>query len=107
MLAKCDCIGDIGYFHAVAGRRAEALGIVDTLRAHWRRDASPQAGSFTPRDIAAIYVALGDREQALDWLDRTVATSVYRVYLAIDPAFRSLHAEPRFRALLTEVGLNE
>jgi serine/threonine-protein kinase len=107
MLAKCDCRGDIGYFHAVAGRRAEALGIVDTLRAHWRRDESPHAGSFTPRDIAAIYVALGDREQALDWLDRTVAASVYRVYLAIDPAFRSLHAEPRFRALLTEVGLNE
>ncbi|MFN2397460.1 MAG: hypothetical protein ABR543_02265 [Gemmatimonadaceae bacterium] len=50
---------------------------------------------------------MGEREQALDWLERAVETGAFILYLGIDPTFRSLHPEPRFRALLKKVGLEE
>ena len=57
--------------------------------------------------VAQVYVALGDQTRALDWLERGVGTDPYLVYLGIDPTFRPLHAEPRFRVLLKKVGLDE
>ena len=50
--------------------------------------------------IAQVYVGLEERERALDWLERSIGKEMYAVYLDIDPTFRSLHAEPRFRAML-------
>ena len=54
--------------------------------------------------IAVIHAALGEREQALDWLERAPRPAI--AYLAIDPSFRSLHAEARFQALLKKTGLD-
>jgi hypothetical protein len=48
---------------------------------------------------------LADPGRALDWLERAVGPDMYVAYLGIDPTFRSLHAEPRFRTLLKTVGL--
>jgi serine/threonine protein kinase/TolB-like protein/Flp pilus assembly protein TadD len=98
----CDCLSDLGYVHAVSGRRAEALTLLETLEANMRREEAS-----APYDIAVVYAGLGDREQALDWLERTVESGApgLGIYLGIDLRLRSLHEEPRFQALLEEVGL--
>jgi hypothetical protein len=56
---------------------------------------------------ASMSIALalaGERDEALDWLERGVAAGPLRRgsgdFLAREPAFDRLHATPRFRALL-------
>jgi tetratricopeptide (TPR) repeat protein len=56
--------------------------------------------------IATIYIGLGEREQALDWLGRACDEhSTALVYVNADPVFAELHAEPRFAAILQRIGL--
>ena len=97
----------VGYIYAKSGRRVEALKLVDTLTASWRARNGDPAVSDVAVGIAQIYAGLGDPGRALDWLERAVGTDMYVGYLGIDPTFRSLRAERRFRALLKKVGLDK
>jgi len=110
--AKCIALGwdahgraILGYVYAKSGRRVEALKLVDTLTATWRDRKGELAVSDVAIGIAQIYSGLGDPRRALDWLERAVGTDMYVGYLGIDPTFRSLRGEPRFRTLLRSVGL--
>jgi DNA-binding SARP family transcriptional activator/Tfp pilus assembly protein PilF len=111
---KCIALGSevhglalLGYIYAKAGRRVEALELVDTLTARWRERNGEMPVSDVATGVAQIYAGLGDSGRALDWLERAVGTDMYVGYLTIDPTFRSLHAEPRFRTLLKAVGLEK
>jgi TolB-like protein/DNA-binding SARP family transcriptional activator/Tfp pilus assembly protein PilF len=97
----------LGYVYAKSGRRVEALKLVDTLTARWREKNGKLAVPDVATGIAQIYAGLGDSGRALDWLERAVGTDMYVGYLGIDPTFRSLHSEPRFRTLLKAVGLEQ
>ena len=56
--------------------------------------------------FAGIYTGLGDKRTALDWLDKAYNERNDRlVYLAVDPIADPLRSEPRFRNLLTKIGL--
>jgi hypothetical protein len=60
-----------------------------------------------PSRIAEIYAALGQKDQALDWLERSFREgSAGLVFVKTDPWYISLHGEPRFKALLGTMGLN-
>jgi TolB-like protein/tRNA A-37 threonylcarbamoyl transferase component Bud32/Flp pilus assembly protein TadD len=93
----------LGYAYALAGRRVEARRILDELKTEAARAGGPPDVTH----IAAIHAALGERAQALDWLQRGIGTGSFMAYVGIDPAFRSLRAEPRFRQILTTMGLPE
>ena len=70
-------------------------------------EASPEAPN-APQTVAVVYTALGDRETALDLLARAV--SLRRpgaLWIKVDPRLAPLHADPRFAALLRQVGLPE
>jgi tetratricopeptide (TPR) repeat protein len=98
----------LGYVYARSGRRVEAQRIIDTLTTRWLE--KKKAGLTAPdvaTGIAQVHVGLGDRAAALNWLERGARTDSYQLYLGIDPTFRSLHTEPRFRALLKETRLHE
>ena len=43
----------------------------------------------------------------MNWLERGAETHAYMGYLAIEPTYESLRAEPRFKALLKRIGLAE
>jgi Flp pilus assembly protein TadD len=108
-LRKCDgrsCAAEarveLGRIYALAGRRGEAERILEELESKWTTHTAVQ-NYATP--IATIHAALGERSQALDWLERGAATGAFMAYVGIDPAFRSLRNEPRFRAVLRKVGL--
>jgi TolB-like protein/Tfp pilus assembly protein PilF len=109
MLASCmpRVCGDIGppllgYVYAVSGRRAQARHIADSLAAQWNAGGT---GPGRATDIAQIHAGLGDRERALDWLEREHEAGSLMLYMGINPAFRDLHGEPRFRAMLKKLRL--
>jgi TolB-like protein/tRNA A-37 threonylcarbamoyl transferase component Bud32/Tfp pilus assembly protein PilF len=94
----------LGYVYAAAGKRAPARRILDSLTAQWelRRTKIGRAD-----DIAQIYAGLGDRQRALDWLERSANEGSFMLYTGINPIFRTLHAEPRFRERLRKLRLPE
>ena len=108
-LSKCDqygCPKEMrwirGYVYALEGKRVEARRILDELK----RVATATTGA--PPDvasIAALHAVLGEREEALDWLERGLGTGAFMVYVGVDPAFRSLRGDPRFQAILKKLRL--
>ncbi len=56
--------------------------------------------------MAAVYALLGERDQALECLDKAYEGRVSQlVYLRVNPTFESLHDDPRFADLLRRIGL--
>jgi adenylate cyclase len=56
--------------------------------------------------IAIIYLGLGDRDQALTWLEKGCNhRDVWALMLKVDPIYADLRTDPRFVALLRRVGL--
>jgi len=103
-LGEGACVGDLGFVYALSGRRERALELLEVCKA---QSSTPDPG-WAAYGVATIYAGLGDREQTLRWLEHAVATRPESgIYLAVDPAFRSLHAEPRFRAVLERMRLDE
>ena len=62
----------------------------------------------SPGELAVLYAALGEREQAFASLEKAYAAHDLQVqYLGVDPAFDSLRSDPRFQDLMRCVGLSE
>jgi TolB-like protein/Flp pilus assembly protein TadD len=85
---------------AAAGRRTEALGILTELT-----EAS-EPSYAAPHPIALIHAALGQVDQAFEWLLRAREEKAPEiVFLKVDPWLDGLRPDPRFRDLLRSVGL--
>ncbi len=57
-------------------------------------------------DIALIYAALADTENAFSWLERAIDDRSTQInFLAQDPMFDVLHADPRFASLVQRIGI--
>ncbi len=84
------------------GRKTEAE---ETYREMIERS---RAVYFSPEDLARSALALGHRDEALDWLERGVAAhSAMAPLIALWPDLRPLHADPRFQRLLREMHLDD
>ena len=60
----------------------------------------------SPYDIAIVHASLGDRQAALDSLEEAYAESAGPFnMLKTDPAFAIIRTEPRYRALLSGLGV--
>jgi len=64
-----------------------------------------KAGQFVPADvIAKIYAGLGDRANALDWLERAYDERVWSMtLLTIEPMYDNLRGDPRFQSLVSKM----
>jgi len=88
----------MGAAYAKAGERERAQAILKQL------ETSKEYVS--PGELAILYVALGEREQAFTSLEKAYAAHDLQLqYLGVDPAFDSLRSDPRFADLLRRVGL--
>jgi eukaryotic-like serine/threonine-protein kinase len=86
--------------YALTGKKSEAQKLVDDLETQWK---GKRIGTYY---IASAYIALGDKDQALGWLEKAYEVrTFYLTWLKVDPEFDSLHSEPRFQDLLRRVGL--
>ena len=87
--------------YAVTGQKDRARKLLAELQALARHQR------VAPYHFAVVYVGLGDKEQALVWLERSLDSRDARLTnLKVHPRFDSLHGEPRFQQLLRRMGLS-
>lgn len=85
----------IGYTHGIAGRRAEATGVLRALLNASRQSYVP------PYHIALVHHAIGEDAGTLHWLERGHAErDVRMVFIGVDPVWDGLRQNRRFAALL-------
>jgi len=90
----------LGYAYAAAGRTVDARAVLKELDAHRRGQYVSAFG------IALIHDALGEKEPAVAavqraWDDHAVEFAMVGQY----PAFKTIASEPRFLAVMRQVGL--
>ena len=91
---------ELGHAYAVAGKGGEALKIMDELK------GLSKETYVSPYDVAAIYVGLGQKDQAFDWLEKAYQErSDWLRYLKVDPRIDPLRSDLRFPDLVRRVGL--
>jgi tetratricopeptide (TPR) repeat protein len=90
----------LGYTYGVSGNRDEALKILPQLTLLSKRRY------VSPYDIALVYVGLGEKDRAFDWLQKAVADrSIPLVSLRTGEEMDSLRSDPRYTELLDRIGL--
>jgi len=91
-----------GHVYAIAGRKQEARVMLDKLKS--RRESGLEY--VTPVGIALIHVALGEKDEALAWLEKGYGERAFQMqFLNLDPRFDSLRTDPRFADLIRRIGL--
>ena len=82
----------------------KANTVLDELRARWQQGKSGSCAFF----IAQTYASFGKKELAFEWLEKSFkAHDVEMIWLKIEPQFKSLHGDPRYRDMLRRVGFPE
>jgi tetratricopeptide (TPR) repeat protein len=91
--------GYLGHLYGVTGRKDEARKILQDLR---RTRSEKYISAYT---LACVLVGLGEKEEAIDWLERG-----YQEHdgfslgtIRVDPILVPLHGNPRFEALAEKV----
>ena len=94
-------VSSLAHAYAIAGKRSEA-----ELLLHQLQDQS-QKTYVAPFHIALVYTGLGQRDQAVGYLEKGYKErSSGMVWLKVDPRLDVLRADPRFQDLLCRVGLS-
>lgn len=90
--------GQLGYAYAVSGKRAEALNIIEELIEKSKKMY------VSPLCIAYVYVGLGMKEEAFDWIEKAYEIHDGNIcLLKVWPIWDSVRADPRFQDLLRRV----
>lgn len=99
----------LGHAYAASGKTAEARQVLTDLHDLSERGESEKAESqryVSPYTVAAIYTALGEKDQAFKWLERAYEErDVWLMNLKVDPVFTRLRSDKRFQDLLTRARL--
>ena len=89
----------LAFAYGASGDRTRSLAEFEDLKKKSLR------GTPTAFNQALVYLGLGDRVRALDYLEKAyVSDSEWLGYLNLDKSFDSLRSEPRFQALLKKLG---
>ena len=90
----------LGHAYAMTNRQSEARVILDELK---ELSKHRYVSSY---EVAAVYVALGDNEQAFQLLEQAYKEHCFHlVYLNVWPQFNAVRSEPRFQNLVHRIGL--
>ena len=89
----------LGYAYGASGQREDAQRILDQLIELSKRFYVP------PTYIAAVYVGLGDKDQAFQWLEKAYKDRDDLIYLKVAPPWVRLSSDPRLASLVQRVGL--
>jgi TolB-like protein/DNA-binding winged helix-turn-helix (wHTH) protein/Tfp pilus assembly protein PilF len=93
-------LGILGLAYGLAGRKAEALKIVNELL------ELNKTRYVTPAALVNVYLGLDDKEQAFVWLEKAFQErSNYVAYLKVFPIVDPIRSDRRFADLVGKVGL--
>jgi tetratricopeptide (TPR) repeat protein len=85
----------LGHAYARGGHKGEALDFLQKL------GALSKEQYVSPYNVAVLYIGLGDKDRAIEWLERAVQErSGLLVYVNVEPVFDPLRSDPRFQSLL-------
>ena len=91
---------ELGHEFERSGYRGVLLKWLDGL--HRRADLR----YVSPLDFAGTYARLGERDKALDWLEKAVEErTMYVCFMKVRPTWDGLRDDPRFQDLMRRVGL--
>jgi serine/threonine-protein kinase len=92
----------VGLAQGLAGRKDEAEKVLHFLLEKRKTQFVP------PSMIALVYVGMGEKKKALDWLELACEESaIFMGQIKVSPMFDPLRGEPRFEALLRKMSFPE
>ena len=90
----------MGYALAKSGKPTEARAVLEELLTLSKKRY------VSPYNIALIYNGLGERDEALTWLERGYdQRDVRMMFLKVEPKWNNLRSEPQFQDLMRRIGL--
>jgi TolB-like protein/DNA-binding winged helix-turn-helix (wHTH) protein/Flp pilus assembly protein TadD len=93
-------LGILGLAYGLAGRKADANKVLNELL------KLNETRYVTPAALVNVYIGLGDKEKAFEWLERAYQErSNYLGYLKVFPIVDPLRSDPRFADLIRRIGL--
>ncbi len=96
-------IAVLAYANANASQQGKARELLGELLA---RDARGE--HVVEYRIAAVYEALGERDQALEWLDKEIEDSSgvgsWLLWLNQDPVWTAMRSDPRYKQIQQRAG---
>lgn len=88
--------------HALSGNRVEARNVLAELFTLTKRRY------VAPHDLATVYSALGENQEALDWLELAYEDRNWWLpWLRVDPRFDAIRSDPRFQAVQRQMSFPE
>jgi serine/threonine-protein kinase len=96
--SSVDAVAALGCAYGLSGRWEEAREVLRALTERAER------GYVSPIRLAQLHLALGEKNDALCWLERAlVARCTGLIWLDVQPIFQVFREEPRFRAIRDRV----
>jgi serine/threonine protein kinase/tetratricopeptide (TPR) repeat protein len=90
----------LGGAYATAGRQREAAAVADELT------RVSTAHYVCPYEVATVYAGLGNPDEALKWLERGLQERADCMpWIRYDPKLDRYREDPKFAAILTQMGL--
>ena len=92
---------DLGRAYALAGRKAEAQKVLDRIFTLSKQEY------LLPKNVAAFYAALGEKDKAFEWLEKAYQERSLGFGLSMksSPVYDPLRSDPRFADLLRRMNL--
>ncbi len=93
-------LGLLGYAYASAGKSDEARAILKEF------DSDSGKRPVSQIEMAMIYIALGERDLAFEWLEKAYNERAWQLgFIKVDPIFDPLRGDARFAELMRRVNL--
>ena len=94
------CLGRLGYAYARAGRKSDAIRVLDSMKAEYTRSYLPAY------QIGVVYAGLGDADQVFSWFEKACEDrDPDIIMIKVEPLLDGLRAHPRFAELLRKMHL--
>lgn len=90
----------LGYAYAVAGRTSDARRVLSALLSQSERETMPALA------IAQVYIGLGEKDQAFQWLQKAIDQKDLDLTLLWDSPYEVLRSDPRYLQLLHRMKLS-
>ena len=91
----------LGRAYALSGNRDEARRIASQVGVMENKSLGSGAA------LSALFLALGNPEDALRWLEETAPGDIQANWLRVEPAFDPLRGNPRFEAVVRRIEIGQ